>query len=227
MNFRTVIAVATVAGGVGLLTGQQAEGGVLVGGAFAANAMPGFNGTKAFAGSVGSFVYSADVDYAVFAPGDFTAAAGGGTDPSGGSEYVYAYQIHHTGVTGNQSVNILSVGMPQKPGSNIGHLEANGGGDHGINPGGSPTYTYFVGSYPTYTSAVWTFANAASGLVTPGQWSEILMFTSPTAPDYYNASVKAGAVIDTDTLPTPVPEPATGLLAAGAVATAVAARRRR
>ncbi|MFA6175435.1 MAG: hypothetical protein WC765_02520, partial [Phycisphaerae bacterium] len=50
--------------------------------------IPAYSGTTAFNLSNGTSVLNANVEYAVFAPGQYT-----GNDISGGSDYIYAYQI--------------------------------------------------------------------------------------------------------------------------------------
>src|SRR5262245_48184350 len=60
-------------------------------------ALPGWTGSSGFVGANGGFKLNANVEFAVYAPGAFgtSAALGfpGGADPSGGTQFVYAYEI--------------------------------------------------------------------------------------------------------------------------------------
>src|SRR2546426_12007332 len=76
-----------------LLLGARAFSALLVGDA---NAMTGWNGTVNFDTVIAPFTMKAEVDYAVYAPGQFNLSFPGG-DPSAGARYVYAYRVHNTG----------------------------------------------------------------------------------------------------------------------------------
>ncbi len=173
-----------------LVGGGAAEAGILA--ASSGGAIPAFTGTQFFDDDFFGFTVSADVDYAVFAPGTFPFA-----DPSGGSHYVYAYQIDNldtdivqftVGVDGDETLG--SIGSIADGGSN------------------SPTAVLYVGAGPT--SAAWDFSGFASG-----QTSDVLFFTSAEAPELDSATVSA-AWANSHDLPSPSPEPATlGLVALG------------
>src|SRR5438552_10825429 len=78
------------------------------------NAMAGFHGTTDFTSNVGTLFLRAEVDYAVYEPGKFQLTFGPGSDPSNGTQYLYAYELHNTGTVGNSSdrdPDFLSVGF--------------------------------------------------------------------------------------------------------------------
>lgn len=183
-----------------------AMGGTAAGGLLTSDtaAYDGWHGSQTF--SALSFL-NAEVDYAVYAPGQFhdSAALDYPTDPSGGTEYVYAYQIlNNTG--GSISVSTLTVGLTGDGGpyqgynkqvSNIEQIPyAGDDSPSGENFSGSPA-----------TSALWTFSPA----LPVGQESSILVFTSPFPPEFDTASV-GGSLGAMGQLPSPVPEPSSVLL---------------
>lgn len=84
-----------------------------------AAAIPGWTGTQSFTGSNASLTatVTSTVDYAVYAPGQFYASNAahlnlppGAADPSGGAEFVYAYEVF-TDALSNQVSSALSVGI--------------------------------------------------------------------------------------------------------------------
>jgi hypothetical protein len=159
----------------------------------------------------------ADVDFAVFAPGGFGLSYGGAADPSGGTEYVYAYQIHNTapGAVGDRSISTMTVGLDgdESP-AGVGFVLAGGL---------APSASSFVPAGPPFTSARWSYTGA---LLAPGMTSEILLFTSPNGPEMDDASL-IGGINDTQLLPSPVPEPASVvLLVLGAAALLIVRRGR-
>jgi hypothetical protein len=168
------------------------------------NAMAGWKGTQNFyAYDAGlQAVLNVDVEYAVYGPGDY-----GGIDPSGGTEYVYAYQIFND-LAGNVPVTLLSVGInPDANPAIIGQDSTTG------TPGGIPvTFAAFSGSPPT--SAIWYFTSNPIG--PPTELSQVLMVTSIHAPEWYMSTILSGGVSDMQELPLPTPEPATlALMALG------------
>ncbi|MBI2825854.1 MAG: PEP-CTERM sorting domain-containing protein [Planctomycetia bacterium] len=177
-----------------------------IGGADAGRVQP-------FLGVVGAFSIAANVEYAVFAPGQFDL----GPDPSGGTQYVYAYQVYNTGVGANaRQISIITEGLskaadPANPGSL--------GAGFGAVPGSST----FAGAPPTSTR--WDYTGAPLAL---GTNSTILLFTSPHPPGLQPGSIQGGGLSDTKLLPSPIPEPASFiLLAFGAAALLVVRRRMR
>ncbi|MCY2955241.1 MAG: PEP-CTERM sorting domain-containing protein [Planctomycetota bacterium] len=151
------------------------------------SAMPAFQGTQAFA----SGTMSADVDYAVYAPGNFGNILT--PDPSGGTDYVYAYQVMPTGTL---PVTFLTVGL------------ATGSGAQ--NEGTAPLYGAAGGIAPT----AWSIqsSSAAAAFLIPElnapSFSQVMLFTSPNGPTFGPASVGDGGNSDQQILTTPVPEPA-------------------
>lgn len=162
--------------------------------------------------------WAADVEYCVYAPGDFQLSFPG-QDPSLGTEYVYAYQIFNDldpypttptwwdGAHGH--LNAFSVAID-------GDEQAHN--DHHFNdpaqvpppPQVDPSSHTIVG-----TSAFFGFADASQ--LDYGEVSEILIFTSPFTPEEDDAGL-SGVRGESHLLPSPsnVPEPATlGLLLLG------------
>ena len=180
------------------ITGGTAHAGLLADND--AGALPGFTGNTNFAGGFLTYTIDADVDYAVFAPGTFDAAFPG-LDPSGGTEYVYAYQIANN----DTDISKLTVGLDgDEPLGTIGYIA-----DAGLT---DPSDSLFVG-IPNPTSAAWDFT--VPNPLTIGNSSAVLIFTSAAAPEYDSATVEA-AFPDSQSLPSPLPEPATlGLMAMG------------
>jgi hypothetical protein len=196
-----------LAAATAMLLGTKAYSAIL---ATDVNAIPGFHGTQDFSTAIGTLTMKGEADYAVYSPGQFKLTFGAGSDPSADSKYVYAYQLHNTGGTSDRDLGFLSVGFDQTaPGkdnpTNIGILLV---GDHGDDPSAS---SFISTSGPPYTSATWNFATA----IPDGHTSEILLFTSPYPPAFYDASVQGGGLSKQGRLPSPVPEPGTALLACG------------
>jgi len=188
-----------------------------------------WHGTVPFAASNVIGNLAINVDYAVYAPGAFSTstALGNPTDPSNGSQYVYAYQLWNN-AGGSLALSAFSVGFADAKdsdgateGSN--KLPANIGyynipSDTGVPPSGQA----FVPPSGIAGSADWTYS---PGLQV-GSHSNVLIYTSPYPPETDTATVQGG-ITDTQRLPSPVPEPATGLLLGAAVAFLLAVRVRR
>ena len=204
MSPRKTIIIAAAAA---MLWGTKAFSAIL---ATDANAIPGFHGTQDFSTSIASLSMKGEVDYAVYAPGQFKLTFGAGSDPSADKRYVYAYQMHNTGGTADRDLGLLSVGFDQNSPAkfnptDLGILLV---GDHGDDP--SATSFIPVGG-PPFASATWNFATT----IRDGHFSEILLFTSPYSPAFYDASVQGGGLTKQQRLPSPVPEPGTALAACG------------
>lgn len=179
---------------------------------------------------------TATVEYAVYAPGQFSAsvALGNPVDPSGGSDWVYAYEIFATNTPVlTLTVNITPGNVPAPyVGSNrIGDLPLSP--ELGESPDSGTTNVFF--NWSTALLAInnvrWTNATNGSN---PDLWknnhSTILFYTAPTGPKFVNSSISGGgANVASANLPSPVPEPRTAVMAAiaGAVLLAVRWRRRR
>jgi hypothetical protein len=186
--------LAAVQAGASLMTDNNGMGGQ-------------WQGKRTFTATMNLF--NADVEFCVYAPGQFNKSFTG-ADPSGGLQYVYAYQVINTGATGY--LNRFSVGLNEKneQASNIGQVAGSN-----VSPSANSITT---------TTAGWDFL---SPTIIVGQRSNILIFTSPFAPEFDNTTVK-GTQGATKTIyrpptnlgiPSPTPEPMTlTLLATGLVA---------
>jgi len=201
-----------------LLLGTRAFSAIL---ATDVNAMAGFKGTVDFTAALPPLSMNAEVDYAVYAPGQFNLTFGSGADPSNGARFVYAYQIHNTGTVGNslqRDPAFFSVGFDgnENP-QNIGFLNIPAGDT-------SPSASTFipVGS-PPYASATWDF----NPVIPDTKFSEILLFTSAAPPEFEDASVQGGGLSTQRRLPSPlpVPEPGSALAALGMSAALLIRRR--
>jgi len=191
------------------------------------NAMAGWKSTSSFLASNGGFTLKVNVEYAVYAPGMFGSSVAlgipGAIDPSGGTNYVYAYEALNQG-TGTALMTSLSVGLD--PGA-----LPSGIGNDAVSPelGTAPNLSQFipVGVNPP-SSAKWSYTTTSLG---PGNHSDILFFTSPFGPKMILASMVGGhATFASSALPTPLPEPASAVLSALAALGMLAAhcvRRRR
>ncbi len=187
-----------------------AQAGILAGDP---DAMSGWAGSVKDIYSHTSETFAVELDYAVFAPGDYGAG-----DPSGGEDYVYAYQAYNLSES-NVAVSSLSVGTA--PGAIINSAGKDSTSTHGKSGGKDPV---FYQHDPDAASTTWSFSG--TGFV-KDTWSSVLLVTSPMGPTLDEASViDGGNSLNFDDVPTPLPEPASmTLLALGAVA--VVTRRRR
>jgi hypothetical protein len=188
------------------MVGTVADGALL---ATDTAAIPGFHGTQSFDAAAGPLTFGAEVEYAVYAPGQFhsSTALGGPTDPSGGTQYVYAYQLINDGSAAQRTIGELSVGFDGN--ASPGNLGVIGGAPFGLNPSSSA----FVPVSPPFASATWIYNTE----LTSTQASNILLFTSPNAPHLYNASVLGGGLVDQRQLPSPIPEPSSVLIIGGMI----------
>jgi PEP-CTERM motif len=178
-----------------LVSGTAAQAGLLA--ANSGGAIPAYTGTQFFDANFSGFTVSANVDFAVFAPGAFDAAFPG-QDTSGGTDYVYAYQIANL----DTDITKLTVGLDgDEPLGVIGSI-ADGGST-------VPTNSAYVGAGPT--SSAWDFTGP--GALANGSTSDILIFTSAAPPEWDSATVSA-SWFSTQDLPSPVPEPASLVLMA-------------
>jgi hypothetical protein len=160
-----------------------------------------------------TLLLKANVEYAVYAPGHFSSSAALGfpADPSGGVDFVYAYQILND-QGGNQSVINLNVGFSEgtELPANIGFIAAAGGQ--------VPSTFEFIPAGNPKTSAKWDYL--AANVLAVGAHSDILIYTSPKGPEFDNASIQGGSSLGAQRLlPSPIPEPAT--LALGIIGGAV------
>ncbi|REK17184.1 MAG: PEP-CTERM sorting domain-containing protein [Planctomycetota bacterium] len=164
------------------------------------NALPGFQGTANFNGTVGTAILDANVEFAVYEPGNFALTFPALDDPSGGTEYVYAYQVYNNGVTANTRVQELSIFLEP----NLNPVTATGDTPDG---GLLPNLVQIPIGGTGQSNVKWTWL---SPLFNVGLFSEIVLFTSPLEPHYVLSSVKGGSTtIASNALPSPVPEPST------------------
>jgi hypothetical protein len=193
-------------------------------------------GSKVFSGGnlLGQTLISR-VEYGVYAPGMFgTSVALGlpaGFDPSGSTEYVYAYQIFND-IGGQLRAATLSVDLVPGVISNLAFVSHAAGTPAG---GLAPTNWDFIPIAVNPPANVkWSFLSP--NLLNTGLKSDILLFTSPLGPTFRNASLTGGSGSIAPpvagpfvTLPSPTPEPSTLVLAASAVGLLAAGylRRRR
>jgi hypothetical protein len=216
MNVRRVIIAAAVMGG-SYLVPAGADAALI---STDTAAMAGYRGVQPFTSEpAGGLIFHASVEFAVYAPGQFqtSAALGNPTDPSGGSDYVYAYILSNVGLASERTVGELSVGLD---GDTLAHNIA----VLSVVPSGmNPSSSAFVPLSVPYASATWIY----SPELTNGQTSNLLIFTSPRSPQLYNASVLGGALHSQQTLPSPIPEPASLMVLGGMALLAVRALRPR
>lgn len=189
--------------------------------------VPGFQSTTQFVGPGSGGTLDCLVDYAVFLPGQFPTffndQSGSVIPPlpgyNAGTDYVYAYQVHNYdpahGGTSNLPASQVNVSM----GSNLGAVTGFGL-NNTFDPGAGqiiPTAAFDLGN-----STLILFATPTIG---PGEYSALLLLSSPYPPVLQNATMVDGGVGINAPLPAPIPEPAS--LALLGLGLAVAAARRR
>lgn len=205
MNFPKVILTAAVFGGVSMASYGTANAALL---ATDPAAMAAFRGAQPFTAVLGPLSFAATVEYAVYAPGTFNGSAvlGAPADPSGGTDYVYAYEMINSGTQLQRTIGELSVGFDGNTAAhNLGVLA-------GVPAAGiSPSSSSFIPVSAPFASATWIYNTE----LTSGQSSVVLLFTSPNAPHFYNASVLGGGLGNQQLLPSPVPEPGTLMMLSG------------
>jgi hypothetical protein len=192
---------AAVAGG--LLLPATAHAGLL---ASDANAELGWHDTKPYIGNPFPFLTDkiiGNMDYAVYRPGKFDLSFPD-QDPSEGAEYVYAYQFF-CDPTSTDKVVTLTVGLDgDETPSDIMWIE-----EDPDNPSGVEPDMYWFGGTVNPTSALWSFDAGVSS----SEKSKILIFTSPFGPQKDLATLSgessAKTWLESDGLPSPVPEPLT------------------
>jgi len=202
--------------GIVLLVGVSAWGGPLM---IDPNAMPAWKGTQGFHDVDVLFpgaTLDVDVEYAVYAPGQYGLS---GTDPSGGTQFVYAYQVFNN-LAGNVPISSFSVGLD--PTANVANIGSDAGS--GTPLGTAPTANAFTGVPPT--SACWYFFLNTIDPPPANEYSTVLLFTSPYGPRWAPGSVMDSGLSDKQDLPSPTPEPATlALMALGGVGLLLTRRR--
>lgn len=170
-------------------------------------------GLEGFTGSV-SFnaddILLVDLDYAVFAPGNYPDDGVNGNDPSDGSEYVYAYQAFN--VSSSEPLTSITVGLAEDSGAG--------------NAGWDPLHEMVGGVNPLVSNILSTsFVTTWVPQILAGQFSSVFLFTSPNPPTFAPTSVQNGGHVDQQMAPSPLPEP--GTLGFFGLASLIAFRRRR
>jgi len=190
-----------------------------------ANAIPGFTGTTPFANASPPDFLLGTVDYAVFAPGDFTTAfPASGYTPTAG-QLVYAYQIIPTDGLNTEFISFMSVNL-NGDANNISAFEL----EPGNTPSDASTFT-FGPTGMAGENAEWYFFGG--GIPISGR-SYGLVYSSPNVPQMLDGNVVDGG-LTANVIPLPVPSPVaipepgtiTMLWLGGLGILAIAARRRR
>ena len=151
------------------------------------------------------YTMDANVDWCVYAPGQFSYPGLGYTPTSG--EFVYAYQVF---VEPESEVFTFSVGLDvSNKANNIGTFLLSGGAE--------PDSSVIHGT-PPFEEAVWEWFDPG---LQPGSKSVGLAFSSVNAPKFYGGNVMnsgGGAGGDVPSPSDVIPEPVTlGLLLVGAI----------
>ena len=141
-----------------------------------------------FNASGGNSLLDIDVEFAVYAPGDYT-----GTDPSAGDEWVYAYQIFND-LGGTTDLTSLSIGK------RVGAITANPVSDTsplvGVGGGIAPSAVDATGSAVSYSFI--------PDSLDPNEFSRVLLFTSPQSWGNSTSNVLNGGLTDQQDLPGPL-----------------------
>lgn len=159
----------------------------------------------------------ATVEYAVFGPGGFQDFLDENgivfADPTAGSENIYAYQITEI-VTATAGISALTVGHDGSESlgaSGVTYIPlATNHGAYAPQPADDPLV---VGGGPgVSTSSQWLYG----GSLVAGEAGGILFYSSPQAPEFGLSVLSAGTAIRSidNSLPNPVPEPASAMLLA-------------
>lgn len=190
--------------------------------------MSGFTGQEHFystgiAANIPNAILDITIDFAVFAPGQYTGtfnALPGFIAPTG-SNYIYAYQVHNNGPLHGSGNRVFSkLGL-----STTGATVTSVGRDLNYDPSTldvSPTLAAVAGGGVTY---IFITPNIA-----PDKFSMILLLASPHAPAFGRATVLDSGLSDDGQLPTPspvaVPAPGAALLGALGLAMLRSVRQR-
>jgi hypothetical protein len=154
-------------------------------------ALPGYRGTASFDASMGSDLLFIDLDYAVFAPGQYP-------DGQLNSEYVYAYQAFSL-ATSTRGLATVSIGLEPNSGAH------NEGEDPTYGEPGGISIDEALGSPTSILFEFFPDLNA-------GENSTVMLFTSPYPPVLGPGSIQSGGLSDQQLVPTPAPEPTAALL---------------
>lgn len=217
-------ATACIAAAVLLMVGNLALADLTDDG----NGMPAWQGTLYMSGPMPGLleVLAVEVDYSVYAPG-FFGLSFPGLDPTGGADYIYAYQIfndlspHPSAGTGYDPdyVSRFSVGLDQdEAADNCDYLPGTGIAPDGVD---------VLSAGSTQSGWDFTLGQMAHSLAPPTV-SAILFFSSPAPPEWDSTTV-SGWQAATSQLPSPttIPEPATSVLLAAGLCVLKLRRRRK
>lgn len=163
------------------------------------NGLVAWRGTAAMEHLIYGPSVAMDVDYSVYAPGDFAVSFG--FEPGAG-DYVYAYQIVDN--PGNYAVQLSLHLDDDEDANNISYIGASA---YGFDPN--------VARFADFT-ALWHF----NPVLPADTDSTILYFTSPWGPEWDNAALTGNDFFSdmVNVLPSPTPEPGTLIvLAAGGI----------
>jgi hypothetical protein len=172
-------------------------------------------GDTAFDTTISTLSMHGAVDYAVYLPGSFNGTYGLGADPSNGTQFVYAYQLFNLGSASDRTVGALSVGLDNGPPVFSIETLPHAFGNFGLDP--FITNTRFEPPGGPFSSARWAYSPGPPNNIpelNSLEASQILLYTSPFGPQFTSATVSGGGLSKTvaQSLPSPVPEPATGLI---------------
>ncbi len=212
-SFRILFGIALIPV---LMLPTSVRGGLIAGDT---NAMDTWHSTLTFTGSSDPeyppvYYLYANIDYAVYVPGQFNLSFSG-QDPSSGTQYVYAYQLFndpHVPASTDTGILKFTVGVHSD------ELTA----DVRIGQVDDPTTTSDKTSTPAWagspiaTSATWKFSG--SNQIALNYRSKILIFTSEYGPRWDSANlfgVKGSTAPENQyIMPSPIPEPAIPLILA-------------
>lgn len=188
MQFAVIAVVCAVAGSVAFADATIAD-----------------DQTEGYAQISGTVVFSTakwdtDVDYAVYAPSQYP-----GDHADKDTHYIYAYQLFND-TESDVTMSSLSIGLA----SGAGAANAWYDDTYGVSGGDIPYVSWLLPlGDPNSTSVVW------HGSWIPGNYSTVLLFSSPYTYTFDSATVMNGGDGDTQSLPSPLPEPATMILLCG------------
>ena len=136
-------------------------------------------------------VLKVDLDYAVFPPGAYPHNNSSGQDPSGGSEYVYAFQIFN--VSTNRTLTTIGITLAKCSGTH--HLMLDP-----LHPAqnGSPPSDLFI--LPDSITIDFLAVQLA-----PGSHSSVILFTSQNPPNWVLSAAQDGGLADQKLVPSPLP----------------------
>jgi uncharacterized protein (TIGR03382 family) len=169
-----------------------------------------FQTTTHFLATNGTDTLDINVDFAVWAPGQFPGnyVPFAGFLPANPADYVYAYQVYNNGPGHGASTRQFSQLGINSAGGVINSL----GKDPTFDPSGVDVDTPFAFLSPQGASYQFLVPT-----IQVNQFSVVLLLTSPNAPTFSQASVFDSGLSANGQVPMPIPAPATlTLLALGA-----------